>query len=369
MKKLGFGLMRLPLLDASDAKTIDIERVKGMVDEFMENGFTYFDTAAPYHSGMCEYTFKKAVAERYPRDAYTVTDKLSMFMIEKEEEIAPFFENNLKNLGVDYVDYYLLHGLKRDSYEKCVKMHAFEFVKRMKDEGKIKHIGFSFHGSAEMLDEVLTAHPEMEYVQLQINYIDWESENVQSRKCYEVAVKHNMPVIVMEPVKGGSLVNIPESADRIFKEAHPDWTTASWALRFAASHENVMVVLSGMSNEEQLRDNISFMKDFKPLTEAEMETVKKASQAILDYITIPCTNCRYCVDDCPKQIAIPDYFKIYNEYKQFNRLSELISRCKRVAEKNGAPSDCIKCGKCESLCPQHLTIRKYLETIAEEAKA
>ena len=365
MKKLGFGLMRLPVFDGN-SKAIDIETVKKMADRFMENGFTYFDTAAPYHNGMSENAFKEAVAERYPRDSYTITDKLSLFMINSAEEIPSFFERQLTNLGVDYLDYYLLHSLNRNTFEKAEKFGAFEFAFRKKNEGKIKHVGFSFHDSPEVLDKILTAHPEVEFVQLQINYLDWEDKNIQSRRCYETAVKHGKKILVMEPVKGGALANIPKAAVDLLKSVRPDISVASWAIRFAASLENVYMVLSGMSNIAQVDDNLSFMKDFSPLSDKEKETVMQAADIIRNSIAVPCTSCRYCVDGCPQKIAIPDYFGVYNEFKRFegSRLWNAKNDYKNISKNNGKASDCIKCGLCEKRCPQNISIRKYLEEIA-----
>lgn len=366
MKKLGFGLMRLPLLDKDDPTSIDIEKVKKMVDEFMENGFTYFDTAYPYHRGYSEVAFREAVAKRYPRSAYTITDKLSLFMIHKEEEIPAFFEGQLERLGVDYVDYYWIHAMNRQTYAQAERMHAFEFLMQKKAEGKIRHIGFSFHDKADFLDEVLTAHPEMEYVQLQLNYLDWDDPAIESRRCYGVALKHRKPVIVMEPIKGGNLIRIPDEAKQIYQKANPDLSIASWAIRFAASPSNVMMVLSGMSEPSQMEDNISFMKDFKPLNREEEDTVKKATEVIRASAGIPCTACRYCTDSCPKKIAIPDYFAIYNNRVRFKQTAAVGKMYyDNLALNHGKASECLKCGRCEKLCPQHLSIRKYLEEIAK----
>ncbi|NBJ92879.1 aldo/keto reductase [Parablautia muri] len=368
MKKLGFGLMRLPLLDKDDYSSVDIERVKKMADAFMENGFTYFDTAAPYHRGNSEVAFREAVAKRYPRTSYTITDKLSLFMIRHEEEMDGFFESQLERLGVDYMDYYWLHGLGGPSYRQAEDWHAFEFVQRKKAEGKVKHIGLSFHDKAELLDEILTKHPEMEYVQIQLNYLDWEDATVESRKCYEVATKHHKPVIVMEPIKGGSLVNIPKEAEKLYQDYCPDSSMASWAIRFAASPGNVMMVLSGMSDEEQMSDNISYMKEFKPLDEEEQKIVEQAAKVIKASIAIPCTACRYCIDDCPKKIAIPDYFAVYNNLKRFGGPQGMVASTYygNLTQTHGKASDCLKCGKCEKRCPQHLPIRAYLEAVAGE---
>ena len=364
MKNLGFGLMRLPLLADGSGK-IDIERVKKLADRFLEEGFTYFDTAACYHSKESEDAFRLAVAERYDRERYSITDKLSLFMLKAKEEIAPFFDAQLQRLGVDYLDVYLIHSLDRGAYKTATEWGAFEFVKAKLDEGKVKHIGFSFHDDAETLDMILTEHPEVEFVQLQINYIDWEDERVQSRRCYEVAVRHGKKVIVMEPVKGGSLVRISDNAKSALSEIDRGMSVASFAIRFAASLPNVVMVLSGMSNEEQVEDNLSYMKEFKPFDEERMNSILKVAEDIKNEITVACTACRYCVDYCPMKIAIPDYFTYYNSYNRFKSLSGRDRGfVKKLLEENGKPSDCIECGACEERCPQMLEIRKYLKDCA-----
>ena len=368
MKKLGFGLMRLPQLDPDDYAAVDIETTKKMADAFMEHGFTYFDTAAPYHGGNSEVAFREAVVKRYPRSLYTITDKLSLFMIQKKEEMQGFFDGQLKRLGLDYIDYYWLHGLGEPTYRKAEDFQAFRFVQELKAQGKVKHIGLSFHDKAALLDEILTKHPEMEYVQIQLNYLDWEDGAVESRKCYEVASKHHKPVIVMEPIKGGSLVNIPDEAKALFTDIRPDLSVASWAIRFAATPDNVMMVLSGMSDEAQMADNISYMQHFQPLDQREQEAVTKAAEIIKNSIAIPCTACRYCIDGCPKKIAIPDYFSIYNNLKRFGAKQGMVARTYygNLTQSHGKASECIKCGKCEQRCPQHLPIRKYLADVAGE---
>ena len=367
MKKLGFGLMRLPLIDENDQGSIDISRFTYMVDEYLKNGFTYFDTAYPYHNGNSETAFREVVVKRYPRQAYTITNKLPMFNINDASQIPEIFDNQLEKCGVDYFDYYLLHGLDEKTYFQSEEMKAFQFVLKKKSEGKIKHIGLSFHDSADVLDKILTQHPEMEYVQLQINYIDWEDDVVQSKRCYEVAKKHNKPVIVMEPVKGGSLANISKDAEMLFKKENEQYSIASWAIKYAASLDNVMVVLSGMSNEEQLMDNMSYMKDFQPLNEKEYEVIEKAKEIIKSNIAIPCTSCHYCTENCPKQIAIPEYFSIYNNYKRFgeSQYKMGVYNYENLNDKFGKASDCIECKQCEEHCPQHLTITNYIKEVAK----
>lgn len=367
MKKLGFGLMRLPLSDKDDYSSVDIERFKKMADTFLDNGFTYFDTAYPYHKGNSEVAFREAVVKRYPRSAYTITDKLSLFMIHDKKEIPKFFEKQLEQLGVDYVDYYLLHGLNAQTYQQAKVMHAFDFIKAQKAEGKIHHIGLSFHDKAELLDEILTTHPELEYVQIQLNYLDWDDPAVESRLCYEVAEKHHKPVIVMEPVKGGSLIKVPDHAKALFEKAHPELSVASWAIRFAASPSHVMMVLSGMSDEQQVEDNIGYMKEFRPLDKEEQKVIEQAVKIIRASEVIPCTACRYCTDTCPKKIAIPDYFALYNNMKRSGDAVRLTTQTyySNLTQTHGKASECVKCGKCEKLCPQHLHIREYLQEVAE----
>ncbi len=368
MKKLAFGLMRLPLLDENDATSIDQSRVNGMADAFIKQGFTYFDTAAPYHGKHSEIAFREAVAKRYNRDAYTVTDKLSLFMIDKAEDMQTFFDEQLERLGVEYMDIYLLHALGKDSYAKAKEFKAFEFAAQKKLEGKVKHVGFSFHDSAEVLDEILTEHPEVEYVQLQINYLDWEDENVQARRCYEVAVKHGKKILVMEPVKGGALAVVSPVVEKLLRDYNPTASPASWAVRFCASLERVEMVLSGMSTEEQLADNTGYMKDFVPLNEEEFAILEKAADIIRNDIAISCTGCAYCVEDCPKNIAIPEYFNIYNTVKRFqgSGLKWQKQKYANKAKERGKASDCIECGLCEGHCPQHLNIRDLLKEVAKE---
>lgn len=360
-------MMRLPLTDEKDNTSIDIARTKEMTDDFLANGFTYFDTATPYHGKQSEIAVREAVVKHYPRESFTITDKLSIMMIDKKEDIPQFFDDQLERLGTDYIDIYLLHALGKKSYQKAKEFEAFEFAFQKKAEGKVKHVGFSFHDTAEVLDMILTEQPEVEYVQLQINYLDWEDENVQSRKCYEVAVKHGKKVLIMEPIKGGALAKVHPEVEKRFKAYNPNASIASWAVRFCASLENVVMVLSGMSTEQQVSDNLSYMKEFVPMNEEEMKLVLEAAEIIRNDITIACTGCRYCVDDCPMQIAIPEYFKIYNRHKQLQETQTDMDkqRYKRASEGKGLASACVECGVCESHCPQNLPIRKFLKDIAE----
>ena len=366
MKKLGFGLMRLPLMDVNDGTSIDVKRVKGMADRFLEEGFTYFDTAAPYHGLQSEVAFREAVVKHQPRESYTITDKFSLWMINDEMPMDKFFEGQLERLGVEYMDIYLFHALNAGRYADAKKMGVIDFLNQKKAEGKIKHIGFSFHDSAAVLDDVLTDWPDAEYVQLQLNYLDWEDENVQSRKCYEVALKHDKQILVMEPIKGGSLAVVSPVVEKMFKDYNPDASVASWAIRFVASLKNVVMVLSGMSDEAQMEDNLSYMKDFVSMNEEELAIVEKAAEIIRNDIAIPCTACRYCVDDCPMQIAIPDYFKVYNRLKQLQdtHIEDRRNEYNHVAKNHGKASDCIECGMCENHCPQNIKIREALKQVA-----
>lgn len=336
-----------------------------MTDAFIAAGGTYFDTAYPYHGGNSETAFREVVVKRYPRDSFTVTDKMPMFLPKTEEDLPVIFQEQLDRCGVEYFDYYWLHAVSSGNYEKIQRLHAFEFIAKMKEEGKIRHIGFSFHDTPELLEQILSEHPEAEYVQLQLNYLDWEDPGVRSKECYDVATAHGKPVIVMEPIKGGVLANLPEEAEQVLKEKEPELSIASWAIRYAATHENVMMVLSGMSNMEQMQDNLSYMKDFKPLDESDLDTLSEATAIIRKGIAIPCTACRYCVSEnkCPKNIAIPDYFAMYNEKKLYNTMTSGIYY-ENWTSQYGKASDCIACGLCEKHCPQHLPIRDYLKDVA-----
>ena len=367
-KKLGFGLMRMPQTDPAHASAVDVEQVKKMVDIFMEKGFTYFDTAWMYNGFASEKVAKEALTSRYPRESFTLATKLHAGFVKSFEDRDNIFNAQLEKTGAGYFDYYLLHGIEAGMLPTYEKYDCFRWLLDKKAQGLVKHAGFSFHDTPELLDELLTKYPEMEFVQIQLNYLDWESEWIQSRGCYEVCVKHNKPVIVMEPVKGGSLAKMPEAAANVFTSYDAGKSLPSWAIRFAASLPNVMVVLSGMSNLEQMEDNTSFMQDFVPLTEEEKNMCFKAAEIINSQIAIPCTGCSYCTEGCPQQIAIPQYFSLYNEDMRED-LEEKgwtvnFTNYNITASKFGKASDCVECGQCEEVCPQHLPIIDNLKKVA-----
>lgn len=364
-KKLGFGCMRLPILNGNDSD-IDFDTFSKMIDEYMAKGFNYFDTAYPYHSGKSEAAVKKCLVDRYPRDKFYLADKMPVWMTNKEEDFMPIFEDQLERTGAGYFDFYLLHALGADGIKKQEEIGGFDFIQKMKKEGKVRYAGFSFHDSAKVLDEALTNHPEVDFVQLQINYFDWDSVNVQSRDIYEVATKHNVPVIVMEPVKGGTLASLHGEPANILKSIDEKASFASFAIRFAASLPNVFMVLSGMSDEEQLKDNVSYMENFIPLSDDEQAAIVKVREELAKMVAIGCTKCRYCVDDCPKKIMIPSIFTVYNMSEQFGVSAKTKREYNSVTgSERGKASDCIKCGKCEGHCPQHLPIRDLLVQAAD----
>ena len=355
----GFGFMRLPKIEDE----VDYEETCKMVDAFMESGFNYFDTAHNYIKGKSEIALRECLVKRYPRESFLIVDKLTPSYFNSEEEIRPLVQEQLDAVGVEYFDFFLMHAQDAEYFEKYKKCRAYETAFELKKEGKLRHVGFSFHDTPEVLDQILTEYPEFEVVQIQLNYLDYDSPSVQAKKCYEVCVKHNKPVIIMEPVKGGHLVNFTPEAQQVFDELQGG-SNASYAIRFAAGFDNVMMVLSGMSNMEQMEDNLSFMKDFKPLNEKEMEAVWKVCDIIKKQNSIPCTGCRYCVDGCPMKIAIPEVFADLNNKKVYQSWDAGDHYKEHTAE-GGKASACIKCGKCEKICPQHLEIRKLLEEVAE----
>lgn len=357
IKKLGFGLMRLPQKDG----VIDVEQTKTMVDRFMEAGFTYFDTAWAYAGS--EDAIRQALVERYPRDSFQLATKNAAWInCKTREEAISQFDTSLRQTGAGYFDFYLLHNLGESRTQYFDDFDLWTWVQEKKAEGLIRHVGFSFHSTPEELDAILTAHPEMEFVQLQINYADWDYPAVQSRRCYEVARAHGKPVIIMEPVKGGMLANPPESVQNILRSAEPEMSIPSWAIRFAANLEGIITVLSGMSNVEQMEDNLSYMKDFTGLTDAEKETLKQAQEEINRIPMVPCTTCNYCAKVCPMHIGISGTFTAMNYLTLYHDLPAAKHQEEWLVGGHGLKpaNECIKCGKCEKACPQHIAIRDEL---------
>ena len=361
--KFGFGCMRLPMVYGE----VDMPQFCKMVDAFLASGLNYFDTAHGYLGGKSELALREGLTSRYPRDKYILTNKLSTHFFTREEQIRPLFEEQLKACGVNYFDFFLMHAQDGAIFEKYKKCRAYETALELKAEGKIRHFGISFHDKADVLDRILTEYPQIEAVQMQFNYVDYEDPSVESRKVYETAVKHGKPVIVMEPVKGGSLVNLPEEAQHVFDALHGG-SNASYALRFAAGFDDMMMVLSGMSTIEQLKENVSFMAEPKKLTEEETAAVNKVREIFASMSMIPCTACHYCVldNDCPKKIQIPELFSCYNLKTTFHSWNQDYYYNNILTRDHGKASDCLKCGKCEKICPQHLPIRKLLEQVAGE---
>lgn len=360
--KLGFGLMRLPKKDGK----IDIEQTKKMVDLFMDAGLTYFDTAYVYDGGESEKAAKAALVDRYPRESYTLCTKLCAWLGNQDEKSAKQqFYTSLERTGAGYFDYYLLHALQRGNYKKYDEYHIWDFVKEQKAKGLIKYYGFSFHADPALLEELLNEHPDVDFVQLQINYADWENPGVASRECFEIARRHGKSIVVMEPVKGGALADPVPGVKELLKAADPNASPASWAIRFAASLDGIITVLSGMSNIEQMQDNISYMKAFKPLSEAERAVILRVQSALNEDKSIPCTACHYCTDGCPMNIPIPEIFSVAN--RQRGNEAFRGRREYTIATTNkGKASDCIGCGQCVNACPQQIDVITRLKACAEQ---
>lgn len=362
--KLGFGLMRLP---KTASGKIDVEHTKKMVDLFMGAGMTYFDTAYVYDGGDSERAAKEALVDRYPRESYTLATKLCAWAGENhtEQTAKQQFYTSLERTGAGYFDYYLLHALQSGNYKLYEKYHIWDFVKEQKEKGLIKHWGFSFHATPDILDEILTDHPDAEFVQLQLNYADWENADVAARGNYEVARKHGKSIVVMEPVKGGALANPTEEVKTLLNDANPNASYASWAIRFAASLNGVITVLSGMSNIEQMEDNLSYMKEFKPLDETEQNIIWKAQEIMNGVKSIPCTACHYCTAGCPKKIPIPEIFAARNKQLIWGQLEEGRRAYEQAVTGAGAAADCIACGQCERACPQQINVIERLKDCGE----
>lgn len=359
IKKLGFGLMRLPKRGLG----CDIEQFKKMTDMFLEAGFTYFDTAYVYLGS--EAAAKKALVDRHPRDSYTLCSKLNAFMAPTEKAAKEQFYTSLKRTGAEYFDFYLLHAIMETNYSRYDKFGIWDFVAEQKKKGLVKHYGFSFHAGPELLDTLLTQHPEVDFIQLQLNYADWENRFITSRQNYEVARKHKKPIVVMEPVKGGTLANPPKEVKKLFEGYAPEASYASWAIRFAASLEGIITVLSGMSNIAQMQDNISYMKDFKPLNDDEQKLIRQAQVILGKSAAIPCTACHYCTAGCPKKIAIPEIFSAMNKRISNGRLEDASAGYLEAVKNGSRACDCVQCRQCEKACPQHIRIADTLKSCSE----
>lgn len=362
------GMMRLPLLDENDFTSVDYNQVNEMVDAYMDAGFNHFDTAYIYHGGVGEIAFRKSVVERYPRESYKIATKMPLFIISEESQLEPIFEEQLKNCGVDYFDYYLLHNVSGYTETAWKNVDLYSFIEKKKEEGYIKHIGLSTHGNAEFLEELLFDHPELEFVLLQINYLDWEDEGIESKKCFEVAKKYDKPVMIMEPYKGGFLADVPEEAEKLMREYNPDRSVVSWAMRFVANLD-ACVVLTGASSLEQLENNIQEFKNADSLNDDELKILEEVSQIINSNITVDCTKCRYCVDTCPEEIDIAKIFDLYNKHKMLGRddWSQQGNAYLNYSKlpNVGIASDCMECDTCIEECPQGINIPEVLKDVVK----
>lgn len=360
-KNFGFGCMRLPMVDGE----VDQKEMNKMVDAFLEAGFNYFDTAHGYLDGKSETALRSCLTSRHPRESYVLTNKLSGGHFQKQEDIRPLFQSQLEACGVDYFDFYLMHAQGSRNFPKYKECRAYETAMELKEEGKIRHLGISFHDTAAVLDQILTEYPQVEVVQIQLNYMDFEDPEVQSRLCLEVCRKHGKPAIIMEPVKGGKLVNLHEKAQKVLDDLGGG-SNASYAIRFAAGQEGVMMVLSGMGNMDMMNDNLSYMKDFQPLSEKENAALEQVCQILRSIDLIPCTECRYCTEVCPQGIAIPDLFALLNAKRIFNNWNTEYYYNNISTKEGTRAKDCLECGACEGICPQHLQIRQLLKDVSKE---
>jgi predicted aldo/keto reductase-like oxidoreductase len=362
MKKLGFGCMRLPMIGGAEG-VVDQAEFNRMIDLYLDAGFCYFDTAHVYLGGQSETALREGLVKRYPRDRFFLVDKLSGSQFQTEAEILPFFQKQLDATGVDFFDLYLMHSLTADGYEKFTRCRAFETVAQLKAQGKVRHMGISFHDKPAVLEQILTDHPEIEAVQIQLNYLDYDNPSIESGAVYEVCRRFHKPVLVMEPVKGGNLVNLPPEAQQVFDDLGGG-SAASYAIRYAASFEGVEMVLSGMSDTAQMADNLSYMRDFQPLTQQEQDAVAKVRAILKQQDTVPCTACRYCVDGCPRHILIPDLFACLNTKRRYHDWnSDYYYEISTTG--HGTPADCVNCRQCTRACPQHLDIPALLKEVAE----
>lgn len=363
-KELALGMMRLPV--GADKK-IDYDETCRLVDYFLEQGFRKFDTAEVYHDTLSEHAVRECIVKRYPRDRFEIADKLSSWRIPEDSSAEKFFEKQLQVTQAEYFDRYLFHSMEERLYPGAVEKRYFDFIFEKKSRGVIREAGFSFHGKPELLDKVLTEYPEVDFVQLQINYIDWNNPAVCSGKCYEIARKHGKKILIMEPVKGGLLANLPPDGEKILKAAAPEASIASWAIRFAAGLEGVDTVLSGMSTMEQMQNNTAIMKNFRPLDPDESRALEQLQAFLNKNPMVACTACGYCLPECPQKLPIPSFIRLLNNTKIFGAIPQIIGSYQMHTAKHSV-EDCINCGRCAGICPQHLNIPVHLAALAKWAK-